>query len=442
MGRPKRTAVPAAFTVTAAPPDGSAATAPDAPTAQTTDVLERTAGEGQRGPQARVMRWNENMRAYATLDTVTAEVVDEAWIQQEYGGGKYRVYYWGAMADGTYGYLAKQGKEFIIDDSIPFKGAARNRPASGTVHNPDGSVAGGPAGSSLLDMGMLQLFTTMQDNSKAMMTMMRDNSVAQAAMLERIVAPRDNGMVPLLAALTPLLAPLITGMVQRKDPMELTREMMALMKPAPGEHSSMKDTLGAVREMIEVRDLLSPGGLGEESEGGRWIGLLEKVIPGALDVLKQEAAKQGVPLARVTARPIPAPMSAPPLGPMPGSIAPPAAVPRSTETPPMPDEWTALEPYVARLANMAANNKAPFGVMQTIVTMAPAPMVAAIRELVAKEDATQILVTRFQALMPYAAWTAQLVDEFRNEFFGSDEDDEPAAAGEPAPGDTHVEDAP
>lgn len=435
MNARRRTAKPAAFTVTAAPAEPGTDEPAGGPDAQTTDTLAATAGEGQKAPRARIVRWNENMRSFATIDLVTAEVVDEAWIREEYGGGKYRVYYWGTRNDGTYGYLEKIAKEFIIDDSIPFKGAPHKRAANGAVHNPDGSVVGAPAGSTLMDMGMLQLFKTMQDNSTLMMQQARDHSAAQTAMLERLAAPRDNGLVPLLAALTPLLTPLVAGLVQRKDPMDTARELAALMKPDAGERGTVKETIGAFRELMEVRDLLNPNGGGDGEGGeGRWFSLLEKVIPGALDVLKTEAAKRGVPLARVGAPAVPPAIAAPPAPPV-------VAVPDpSPAEAPVSDEWSALEPYVARLAQMAANNKAPFGVMQTIVTIAPAPMVAAIRELVARDDAVPMLTHRFPALQPYTAWTAQLVEEFRNEFFGeADEDGPPDAPADGATGAPAVE---
>ena len=101
-----------------------------------------------------------------------------------------------------------------------------------------------------------------------------------------------------------------------------------------------------------------------------------------------------------------------------------------------PDEWTPLEPYIAQLVGMAAQNRDPYGVMQTVKTFAPAPMLGAIRELVARDDAVPMILQRFPALQPHQAWTALFIEEFRLEFFGEGDDDEAPdaapAAGAPA----------
>ena len=104
-----------------------------------------------------------------------------------------------------------------------------------------------------------------------------------------------------------------------------------------------------------------------------------------------------------------------------------------------PDEWTPLEPYIAQLVGMASQNRDPFGVMQTVKTFAPDTMLAAIRELVARDDAVPMILQRFPALQPHQAWTAQFIEEFRAEFFGEPEEDEPTDPN-PVGGPAAVED--
>ena len=431
MGRPKKVGAQA-FTVTTGSPENENGDAPDA---QTSDALGASAGEGQKAPRARIMRWNENMRAYATLDHVSAEAVDEQWIQQEYGGGKYRVYYWGTMKNGEYGYLEKQGKEFIIDDSVPFRGALKHRAAAAPVQNPDGTVANGDGRASLMDMGMLQIFKTMQDNSALMMSQSRDNSAALAAMLERIASPRDNGMVAMLTVLTPLLTPLLTGLIGRKDPVELATQIAALSR-------NEKSGLGSLHDLIELKDTLALLGGGNDDNGdGAWMRIAEKTFPGVIEILKQESAKTGKPLIQLATQPAPARIAAPPTAPSPGSTSPPAGSASSAGTPspsaetPVQDEWTGLEPHMQTLANFAQQNRDPYGVMQTIRTLAPPQMLAAVRELVARDDGLDVLLARFPILQPYRAWTSQLLDEFYTEFFGEDEGpDGGAGEGEPSDG--------
>lgn len=421
MGRPRKAAPAAGFVVTPTPAALDVAPG-DAPDEQTTDQLAAGADEGQKAPRARVTRWNENMRVYATLDHVPATNLDESWIRDEYGGGKYLVYFWGTRKDGTYGYLTKQGKEFIIDDSIPFKGALRGRPLSGPVRDAPKGEGRGTVGD-IMDMGIMQLFKGMQDNSAAQAQMARDHSAAMMAMLERIAAPRESGIAALLPLLTPLLSPLLAGLLNRKDPIEAAREIAALMKGDTNTAGTLRDMIGAFRELGEVREMLGPlGGAQPPDEEGRWFGLIEKLVPGAMQLLQQESARTGQPVTAI-ARALPA-----------GSPATPAGVPavpvRPVTLPPAPmtptaavDEWTPLEPYVSQLVAMAAQNKSAFGVAQTIVTIAPPAMIAAIRELVARDDAVQTLVNRFPTLGQYPAWLAGLVGELYAELLPEDEDD-------------------
>lgn len=418
--------------------------APDASVQdQTLDVLALSGDDGQKQPRARVQRWNERMGEYTTLDWVPAANVDESWIQKEYGGGKYLVYFWGTRADGSYGFLKKTGKQFSIDDSVPFRGSRLGRAVTVPPMSNDTPAAAVAPAANLMDMGLLQIFKTMQDNSVIMAQQNRDSSTALAAMLERLAAPRESAMEKLLPLLIPIITAFITAQSNKKDPMEMAREIAALTKP-DGGISSLKDTLGALAEM---RELVGTGN-GENGEGG-WMRLAEKVIPGAMEVLKLEAAKTPQPLLRPPARSIPAPgISAPATA---GSAAPisttsdsassvaaPSASPAS-EASPVADEWTPLEPYIAQLVAMAEHNREPFGVMQTIKTLAPEKMLSAIRELVADDDGADMLVQRFPALQRHRAWVEQLLDEFHVEFFGADD---PIGAEEPLEPDIHGDTTP
>lgn len=436
MTRPRRVGgAPATVTIAASSPEGSGENG-DGPDAQTVDALNANPDDGQKQPRARVTRWNEGMRTYATLDTVSAEVIDEEWIQKEYGGGKYRVYFWGTMKNGTYGYLPGAGKEFVIDDSVPFKGALKHRAATGPVHNSDGTPAGAPAaGASLVDMGMLQLFTTMQENSRMSAAMQADHSKAMMAMMQQMVAqPRGNGMVEILGVLGPLLAPLLTGVVNRKDPVELATQIAALSR-------SEKSGIGSLHELIELKDTLAIlGGNGGDSEEGGWMRILEKVVPGAIDILKNESAKSGTPLIQLARTPATR-ITAPATATLPASTSRPPASASSVDAPspspadmPAADEWTPLEPYVAQLAHFAQINKPPFQVMNMVLTLAPEAMIGSVRELVSHEEALEFLVGRFPVLANYRDWTGELLDEFYNHFHPDEEEDPPAdpAAEEPA----------
>jgi len=281
-----------------------------------------------------------------------------------------------------------------------------------------------------MEMGLMQLFKGMQDNSAAQATMARDHSAAMMAMMERMAAPRSSGIETLLPALTPLLTPLIQGIASRRDPVEIATTLMASIKPAPESSGS----LSALREFLEIKELLGDaGGAAGGGENDKWLDLIGKVVPGALDLLKAESARTGQPISAI-ARPVvsPRPAASPalsiggPTAPADATVAPsPSSVGAATMNEAhAADEWTPLEPYIAQLVGMAAQNRDPYGVMQTVKTFAPAPMLGAIRELVAREDAVPMILQRFPALQPHQAWTALFIEEFRLEFFGEGDDDD------------------
>jgi len=392
----------------------------DEPSDQTTDQLARSTDEGQKPPKARIDRWNEELHAYATLAYVPAAQVDGEYIASEYGGGKYLVYYWGTKAGGEYGYLKGKGKEFIIDTSIPFKNP---RGARGAIHNPDGSVAAAaaaPSGmQSLMDMGLLQLFKGMQDASSMQAQQARDHSAAMMAMLERMAKPTDSQIPALLTVLSPIIAPLIAGLMARKDPVELATQIAALREKGSGG-------LGELDTLLDLAERLNKRVNGEDEL--TMTGVLKDSLPKVLDIFGRYAAQRASApsdeIAPPERRVIAAAAQAAPAA----LVAPPAPV-----QPPMPsDEWTSVEPYIPQLVGFAQNDADPHGVAMTILTLAPGPLKAMIRDLVAKETAAEIFVGRFPALAPYTVWTAQLLDEFHAELFGDDGDEPPAET--PAPG--------
>lgn len=420
------------FVVTAEEPSAAEARAADQPNQQTEDQLVAAgADEGQKAPKARITRWNPTMRDYATLDHVPAANVDEAWIKEEYGGGKYRVYFWGTKEDGNYGYLAKQGKEYLIDDSIPFKGSrAAREPLSGPVRNADGTIAGESNNmSKLMDMGLLQIFKTMQDASQSQIAMQRDHSTAMMAMMKQLAEPREGALtaiVPLLGALTPLLAPLLEGVLKRKDPMDQAREIAALVKETnPGPREGVAGTLAGLRELLELKDLLG-GGSPERDPEEKWFSLIEKIAPGAIDLIRTQAelskvsaspAGAGVPVAERMATP----PARPAIAGAPASPGAPAPVvdpsPVAPVAPLIQDEWTPLTPYVSQIAALAAQEKDPYGVVQMVTLLGSAPMVAAVRDMCQRDDVASLLANRFPELKAYEAWLEDLMFEFHDEFF-------------------------
>lgn len=418
--RGKRSALPGVvITPTAGdeePEDGTA------PSAQTADDLARVGDEGQKQPKARIDRYDPVQRAYATLEYVAANEVDGEFIQENYGGGKYMVYFWGTRNDGTYGYLKGKGKEFVIDSSIPFKGAGRR----GAVHNPDGSVAlPAPTNAErLMDMGLLQIFKGMQDQSAAMAQQNRDHSMAMLTVLEKIAAPRESGVPALLAALVPLLTPLLQGLLNRRDPVEIATEIAKLREPA-----QKLGGLGELEVLFDVADRLSrmrnPG-----DDEPTLAGVAKDNLPKILDLGARLMDRRGTTAPDATAPP-PAPVPAAPrvpvaaaTPPLPATTAPAASPPPAAAEPATPaDEWTPVEPYMPYLVEFAETDTDPADAVTTILTIAPPQLRGMIRRLVKQEHPADILTKRFPVLAPHREWVADLLSEFHAEFFGNAEDD-------------------
>lgn len=417
-------AAPSSVVVTAAPPgtDGE-----DTPTAQAADTLSELEDEGRRRAEARIFRLDPLVRKMALLDTVDASQADESYVKETYGGGQYSVQFWGPRTDGSWGYLKKESKTFVIDSSVPFKGSPRDR-----AINPPAPTAAVPAGSSILDMGMLQLLSGFQENSKAQAAMQRDHSAAMMAMMERLAAPRGGmDIEKVLLAIGPVVAPLIAGLVNRKDPVELATQIAALSR-------SEKTGLGSLHELIELKDALGIlSGNNADSEEGGWFRIFEKVLPGAVEILKNESAKTGRPMQEIARQPVAAARtlaagtahSPASTSPLPASASSAGAPSPSAGTEPVADEWSGLEPHMETLANFAAQAKDPYDVVKMVKLIAPASVWAAIRELIARDDAVIVLTTRFPVLAPYQAWTADLLSSFYDEIYPDADDEEEGSPG-------------
>lgn len=440
MARPRR--APSAFTIT--PAEGGEPQSDQSPTDQADDVLQDLEDEGQRPTEGRIHRLDPATRKLALLDTVDASVIDESYLRENYGGGEYAVYFWGPKKGGGWGYLKGAGKRFRIDSSIPFKGAPRDRATAPLSAPVQGSGAGGGGMGGIMEMGFMQLLKGMQDTSNMQAAMARDHSTAMMAMMERLSAPRDSGM----GELKDIIRPLLENAINKSDPIETAARLIQAMKPEQSSHSG---GLSALREFMEIKELIGGGNDNGDGGEGRWFSLAEKVIPGALDVIKGEAAKMAAanppralpprptgprisnvpPNPRLNGSPPPAPpifaTTPTPMNPSDTAI--------TSESPPVADDWEQLRPYVGYLVNFAAAGKDTFDTMTTIKTLAPPAMLEGVRALVESADdyGAALLCGRFPELQPYAEWVGGLVEDFYFDFHpeedGDDDGEEPGVDG-------------
>lgn len=389
-----------------------------APSEETADLLA-AAEEGQpaRQPHVRVSRVNPEDGKPGFLAVIAPNLATEAYLTKRWGGGTYHLLTYGMRTDKKFGYLKDSRREVIIDPSIPFRanGAA---PTNGVE-----PASGGDTDERfLLKTQMMEMMRdqaeSRQQSSMMMMTMMKTMTESSAAMTQAIAAMVSGLNRP--DGTKELLAPILTALVANKsDPLDGAVKLAGLVNGRPRE--SMKDMISAFSEFTDMRDLLRGGGDHDDEEGtGKWFKLVEKIAPGVMELLQRESTRTGVPVKQLALR-----SAAGSSGPS----APTAAIPSTTTPTPtpgapaaVPDEWTPLEPYMNQLAGYAGMGKEAYGVMVTVKTLAPPAMLDAIKQLVQRDDAADILCNRFPALAQYKMWVTELVDEFYTEFFGEDDD--------------------
>lgn len=387
---------------------------------QATDTLAEMEGSRSRLPVAKLYRVDPETRKEYLFDEVAPGVVNESFLLKQYGGGTFVVSYWGPTdkyKGKKWGYLRREMIE--LDPSVPFRPPTRGEPKTGRVYNQDGTEAGAGGFEEIRQTALLGMLRQMQDASALTARQAADHGAAMLAMVERMAQqPRGPDILAVVTALAPIVTPMITGLMSRKDPMEMARQIAELMKSGGAAPQSSVDQ---VKQFLELRNLLKGDDDGGRGDGESWESMGPKLIANAMELLKAESAKTPAPPpARVAARTTP--LMATPVHGVSGPLPTPSVAVGadgsggSSGEAPVSDQWTALEPYVGRLAQFAAQGKDPFSVVKMVTVMASPQTLGMIRELVARDDAAAALCERFPALAPYQAWTNDLVEYFYSEF--------------------------
>lgn len=401
---------------------------PHAPSDETAAQLETREVRSQRPPEARVSRKDPRTQTWGIIHRGDPNVVTQAWVYDNIGGGEYKIELYGVRSDGKYGYLEKGLETFTVDDSIPFRGA----PQRGVAAQPFGGTpaAAAPNGNTpnIIDMGVLAVFNQMNATAQMQMQMMKDNSAMTIAAIERMnatnTAPRDSGMKDVITALAPILGPIFAAFVAKKDPVEIAAQIAAL----GGPKQSTTEMMATMREMMEMGELFRGGGAGEATTSDRMWSLAEKVLPGAIEIVKQEAAKRGVD-PKTFARGPGAPSAAAVVAATPPDPAPPrpsfASPTLPPETPaPVADEWTPLEPAITQLLTFAGRD--PRHIAGMALALADEGQRAELQEKLSRENIEQVLADRFPAIAPVRSWFDDVIWELQVEMGIVDPDaDEP-----------------
>lgn len=404
------------------------------PPSQVEDMLDNLDDDGERTPEARVRRVDPVTRKLALLDVVDAGVVDEPFMRENYGGGDYQVLIYGVRRDNKYGYL--ETKRYRVDASIPFKGSIRERSMAGAVrvaepeHRGDGDDA---------DMKMLmksQILNLVKEQSESrnssmamlvnMMNQSADANRQSMQLMMTMITTMMNAMNTVkgggLGDMKEIIGPLIAGAANRPDATETALKLITAMKG--GEAATAGNPLTLFKQFLEIRDMMGGGGGGDGKDENSFMDIVKAVAPEAIGLLRDESKRltAAAPTGTTTLATPSAPVGTPRLAAPAPRGAPIAAVPVPTPAPaPAPepavsaivDEWTPLEPEVARLAEFATDDKDPEDVAGLVMMFAPADRLAALKQMLEHADLGERMRTRFPVLAPFQDWLEDFLDSLR-----------------------------
>lgn len=402
-----------------------------APASSVTEEVERQAEArlAEREPQAQIRRVDPLTGKVTFLDTISASIVNEEWLAENYGGGKYQVYRRG-LVNGKWQYAGFE--TFEIDESIPFKGSlkaqkihkAERDERDDRIHERfdprmmrGGDDEGGMGdivkggiltlmreSSSATQMNNQMLIATMEQSRNANQMMMQQ--MLEMFRVEREARKPSIDIVQLIGAISPLVPSLIQ-LFQRKEQTSVAEIATLIEKFQPKGGAEKFDEL--LNLAIKLRD--ATGGDGDGNNNGN--GLMG-AIGKALEVLPALVqARSGVP-ASATATMTPQPMAVPP-------ILPPTPENGVGEA---NDVWTAIGSRLPLLIGAAAINRNPGRTAAVAVEFASPQERAVLTELVAVDDFVPQLFQRFPQLVNYRVWTLSFIEALRFELLGEDDDEE------------------
>lgn len=366
------------------------------------------------------------------LDTVPLNLVNEDWLAETYGGGKYVVYKKGYNGEGKWGFIGQETLE--VDSSLPFKGSLRAQ-AERRGEDRNAPTIPGPSGggaAALLEAGVFNLMKQQADLSAQaseaartqnamMMNMMQQSNAFVMKMMESSSRPAMD--LPALISAIGSLAPILLPLFQRKDALTAAdiKELIRETKPTT-EPQKLTELLEVVKTM---REAMGDGGEG----GGGFSGVLEK----ALNVLPMLIERTATASTRT-----PASMPTTPANVAPSVTATVLPVASSAAVSPVSEgsgvgngvaegdeaAWQFVAPYIGQLRMAAAINRDPRRVAATVWEFADPTQRATLTEVLDDETFVDRMFARFTELQSHRSWTLRFLDALADEAFGTDLDDE------------------
>lgn len=219
--------------------------------AEATAEIDAAQDSAPARAEARISRVDPDTGKKFYLGPVTPSLVNHRWIMQTLGGGSYPVAFY--KVSGTDKRLVYDRTEtFDIDPSIPQK-----TPPWAKVVTPEGVVTGpvhAPAGTNIIDAGVLQLFSSMQATSQMQGQMMQ-------AFIERMANQPQTNWVEVLTAFGPIGAALLKMLTDRKDPAAIAAELLERFKPQrqePAPTGAVAEAFGLFDRFLSIQNKLTP----------------------------------------------------------------------------------------------------------------------------------------------------------------------------------------
>lgn len=425
--------------------DGEGAALPES---ATEDVLEEMRADGRtREPIAKIYRYDQAGKS-VYLDQVALSLVTEEWLAQTYGGGRFNVVAMGEVpSTGKWGYVG--AKRYDIDETMPFKGSLRAQqgqraqrvidddddPPRMTLHNPDGSRAGG---NPIVDAAILNLVKTHQDNAQAsntffltMIQQMKESSQTERQMMMQMMERGNKGgdtlekMMPLLTLLLPKLLDVV---LTKRDPaMEALMPLLEKLTPKD-EGTKLTEALSLMTQLRETADAL---GGGNERSGSSFTDILGKLA---------EALPMMLVQARVPQQPMPAGPTVTQRAPLPADVPTVAAAPSLTPGPmegagdmvvqSADDVWRIIGERINQVLTLAMMGRNPVRIAMMVVEFATPQQRALLTEVLADNEFTTQFFEKFPQMKVYTNWTNDFIEAMRDELLGSAEDeDDPQTDG-------------
>jgi hypothetical protein len=252
--------------------------------------------------EARISRYHPEEGKYVYVGVTSPSVISQKWVMENLGGGRYEIP------------LYKQGGEdrrlayyktitIDVDTQIPRKIPPWARPAPTEAAIATGPVHA-PGGSNIIDAGVLQLFTAMQQTSQMQGQMMQ-------AFIERMANQPQTDWVAVLAALGPVGAALLKMVTDRKDPAAIAAELLERFKPArqePAPTGAVAEAFGLFDRFLSIQNKLTPRGAAAApaETDDSLVGFLKTAFPEVLATFRETLAARRQAAALAAGRP-PAP---------------------------------------------------------------------------------------------------------------------------------------